>query len=153
CRQNMSGSNVADVYPVQAGVEVSRHGAIEEIHDHLSGRCGSYIARTHRGAGIYDDDGSALGGELEGETFGFPFGELVMVVHLRFGHWGGFVGGRELSVYDTGKADATHGAGVNDAGTTGAHGGLEDTFGPGDVGGVHRGIILQPDMIAGGNME
>ena len=56
------------------------------------------VGLTSRGPtgalGLTMTTGSAFGGQFAGDDFGPPFGELVMVAHLRFGDGSGFVGGQ-----------------------------------------------------------
>ena len=60
----MPGSHVADVNPVQSGVEIRRQFAVQKIHDHLAGRRRFHIARADGRGGIDDDHGQPVAASL-----------------------------------------------------------------------------------------
>lgn len=76
-----------------------------------------------------------------------------MVAHLGGADGGGFVGGNNFSAPGARQADAAHGAGVNNAAAARAGGGFDDVAGAFDIGGIHRGVIAQPKVIAGRDVE
>ncbi|EEF62981.1 Tetratricopeptide TPR_2 repeat protein [Pedosphaera parvula Ellin514] len=88
-----------------------------------------------------------------GNDFGTPFGELVMVAHLGFGNGSRFVGGDDGAIDFPGQADAANSAGINYAGAAGFSSRLDDVSSALDVGGIHEGIVLKPEMVAGGDMK
>jgi hypothetical protein len=151
--KNVADGDVADMDPVEAGIEVGGHLAVEEIDDDLAGGGGLDVAGTDGGAGIDDDDGSTLGGKFAGDDFGAPLGNLVVIAHLRLGDGRGFVGGSDGAVGFLGQTDATDGAGIDDAGTAGLGGGLDDVTGALHVGGVHGGVVAEPEVVAGGDVK
>ncbi|MDB6017247.1 MAG: Tetratricopeptide 2 repeat protein [Pedosphaera sp.] len=152
--EDVADGDVANVDPVEAGVEVGGHLAVEEIDDDLTGGGGFDVAGSDRGAGVDDDDGETFGGEFAGEDFGAPFGDFVVIGKLAALDGGGFVGGRiKQTAIEFGKANTADGAGVNDAGAAGLGGGFEDILGAVNVGGIHGGVVLKPKMITGGDVE
>jgi hypothetical protein len=151
--EDVADGDIADVDPVEAGVEVGGHFAVEEVDDDAAGGGGFDVAGADGSAGIDDDDGGALGGEFAGNDFGAPLGELVVVAHLGFGNGSRFVCGCDLAVDFPGQTDAADGAGVDDSGTAGFGGGFDDVAGAVDVGGIHGSVVAEPEMIAGGDVE
>ena len=62
--EDVSGDYIANVDPIQTGVHVARHLAIQEIQNDLTGRGGFHISRSDRRARVDDDDRQAFGCEL-----------------------------------------------------------------------------------------
>ena len=92
--ENVADDDVAHVNPIQSGVEIRGHLAIEKIDDHLARRRRLHIARSDRRARIDDDDRHAFRGEFASHDFGAPLRELVVIAHLRFGDGRSFIGRR-----------------------------------------------------------
>src|SRR6185503_4078079 len=105
------------------------------------------------GARVHDDHWGAFGGQLSRDNLRFPLRELVVVAHLRLGNGGRFVSRGDNAVDRAGQADATDRAGVDDARATCRKGGFEDVPRPVHVGRIHRGVIGQPEVVTGGDME
>src|SRR5207253_3059188 len=76
-----------------------------------------------------------------------------MVAHLIERGVALFVSGCDFSILFDRNRDAADRAGVNDAGTAGVGGGVKDVACAFDIGGIHRGVIAQPEVIAGGDMK
>ena len=72
-RENVPDGHVADMHPVQSGVEIRRQFAVQKIHDHLAGRRRLHIARADGRGGIDDDDGQPLMRQFHGHLFRLPF--------------------------------------------------------------------------------
>ena len=71
--KNVADGDIVDVDPIEAGVEVGGHFAIEKINDDLTGGRGFDIARADGRGGIDDDDGDALSRKFERNYFRVPF--------------------------------------------------------------------------------
>src|SRR3954462_1532661 len=147
----VADGDIANMDPVQAGVEEGGEFALQEIDNDLAGGGWFDIARANGGAGVDDDDGMIFC-EFERDLFGLPFGAFVMIAHLRFGIGGGFVGWGDGSIFFDSKADATDGAGVNDARTSSGACGRENVVCAFDVGGIHGRVVAQPEVITGGDV-
>src|SRR4051794_20393897 len=139
--------------PVEAGIEIGRHGAVEEIDNYLAGRSRFDVTRANGRAGVYDHDWASLRREFASHHFRLPFAALVVIAHLRVGDGSLFISGLDASSDTLGQADTADGAGINNAGTPGFNGGFDDIASAFDIGGVHRPIILEPETIAGGHMK
>ena len=64
--QQVPPGHVPDMDEIEAGLQVGRHAALEEIHDHLAGGGGAEVPGAHGGAGIDHHQGQALAGEIQG---------------------------------------------------------------------------------------
>ena len=76
-----------------------------------------------------------------------------MVAHLGGADGRGFIGGDDFSAALARQADAADRAGINNAPAAGGGGGLDDVARAFHVGGVHRRVIAQPQVIAGGDVK
>jgi len=83
-----------------------------------------------------------------------PLGGLVVARKLAGLHRRGFIGGlagRAAERY--GQADATNGAGIDDARTAGLRGGVRTVAGAFDIRLVHGRVVLEPEVVAGRGVE
>src|SRR3954470_5719223 len=76
-----------------------------------------------------------------------------MIAHLDPGNGRRFIGWHHFAIDRSGQANATNGAGVNDAPTACVSRCFEHISGPLHIGGVHWFIVLQPQMVARGDMK
>ena len=76
-----------------------------------------------------------------------------MIGHLLEAGIAFFVGGSDLAIFFFWESDATDGACVNNAAAPGLGGRLDDVSCAVHIGGVHGPVILEPKVIAGGDVK
>ena len=81
-RQDMTEGNIFDVDNIQAGVDVCRDFAAQEIHDDLAARSRLHIPGSHREAGVDDDHGDATLGVRQHFLLGEVFRAFVVAYHV-----------------------------------------------------------------------
>ncbi len=152
--EDVTDGDIPDVDPIESGIEVGGHLAVQEIDDDLAGGRWFDIARADGGARIDNYDGRTFGGEFARDLFGAPLGDFVVVRELALLDGRDFVGRRRQLATDVlRQSDAAHGARIDDARATGLRGGFEDVAGAIDIGDVHRRVILEPKMITRGDVK
>ena len=152
-RQDMADGYVVDVHPIQARIEISRHGAVEKIHDHLARGRRLDVARANRRARIDNDNGQTLARQFERDLFRLPLRALVMIAHLRLRSETGFVGGNKPVMDRFGQPDAADRAGINNSFAPRCGRRFEHVARPLHIGRVHRAVVPQPQMVTGRHMK
>ena len=71
-REDVTDGNVADVDPIEAGIDKAGHGPVKEIENDLACGSGFDIAWADRSGGVDDDNGKAAMCEIESDLFGLP---------------------------------------------------------------------------------
>src|SRR5207302_1565873 len=139
--------------PIEPGIEISGHGAIQKIDNDLAGRRWFNVVRSDRRAGIDDHDRRALGSKLARDLLGLPFGALIMVAHLRLGHGRILISREDVAANEFCEGNATDRACINNAGTFGSGSHFDYATSALDVRGIHAGVISEPEVVTGGYME
>jgi hypothetical protein len=152
--EDVADGDIANMDPIQTGVEVGGHFAIQKIDDDLAGRRWFDVARSNGRARIDDHNRNAFGGKISRDLFGAPFRDFVMIRKLAFCDCSGFVGWRgELTACVLRQTDAADCAGIDNACATRLRGGFKDVSSAIDVGGVHWRVILEPKMVTRRHMK
>ena len=116
----MAEGDIAHIDHVKAGIDKSRHGAIQEIHHDLAGGRRFEIVIAHGRRRVYDDDRQAGGGEIEGYPLGEEFRTFVGAAHHPDRDGTVFIANAAF-----GNSDAANGAGIDDPLDPGASGGFQ----------------------------
>lgn len=147
CREEMPARAIFHANQVQSSVEIRRHPAIQEIHNHPPGRRRLVIERTDWRRGIHDHDRRARSSRILGHAFGQELRSLVGTHHRIDSNRGVFAA--RGAVRNSERAD---GAGMDDARDAGFACGPDHVARALDVDRVHRRVIDDPQPIVGGNM-
>ena len=147
--RQVAAGDIASIDHIQAGVQIRRHRAPQEINDDLPRRRRLAVALADRRGGIDDDDGKSLGRKFQGNLLGQVFGAFVGSFHLRKRYSRVFVAPFTIG----GQADAADGRSVDDPFDAGVSGGLKNVPGPFDIGGENLGGVRRPQPIISGDVK